>query len=75
MTLFLPVSLSCSLCFPPLFFSLPTSSLLLPPLGFSPMERLSFEGNDRTAMLKAVECFNYRRVNQYETFICVKGEA
>lgn len=27
------------------------SSLLLPPLGFSPMERLSYEGNDRTTML------------------------
>lgn len=29
----------------------PPSSLLLPPIGFSPMERLSYEGNDRTAML------------------------
>ena len=46
----LPVSLCCSLCFPPVSLH-PLSSLLLPPLGFSPLEKLSYEGNDRTAML------------------------
>lgn len=64
----LPVSLSCSLCFPPLFYSLLHSSLLLPPLGFSPMERLSYEGNDRTAMLEGVECFKYRWVNPFDVW-------
>lgn len=46
------------LCFPP------TSPPLLPPLGFSLMERLSDEGNDRMAVFDGAEWFKHRRLKR-----------
>lgn len=73
------LSFSLTLCFtvllsvflfssPPVLLSASSSS----PLGFSLVERLSSEGNDRVTTLDGAECFGYRRVKQTHN-LCVRN--